>query len=96
VAGWREKLYDAIEPLDPYLDDRVLVVSGLYLLSFLEFDIGIVKSLAVAFAAYVMLVLPLGRRLVEHLCVLLFVAAMARWTNIAGINELVAAQMMVH
>jgi hypothetical protein len=86
--GWRERLYAAIEPADPYLDDRLLIVSGLYLLSFHEFDVAIVKSFAAAFAAYVMMVLPLGRRFLEHLCILLFAAAMVRWTNIAGINEL--------
>jgi hypothetical protein len=30
--GWSEKLYAAIEPADPYLDDGVLIVSGRYLL----------------------------------------------------------------
>jgi hypothetical protein len=89
--GWREKLYAAIEPADPYLDDRLLIVSGLYLFSFLEFDVGIVKSFAAVFAVYVMMVLPLGRRFVEYLSVLLFAAAMARWTDIAGINALASA-----
>jgi hypothetical protein len=96
--GWRENLYAAIEPADPYLDDRLLIVSGLYLLSFLEFDVSLVKSLAVAFAAYVMMVLPLGRNLLERLCILLFAAAMAKWMNIAGINDLAetARQNFVH
>jgi hypothetical protein len=84
--GWREKLYAAIEPADPYLDDRLLIVSGLYLLSLLEFDVGIVKSCAATFAAYTMMVLPLGRRFLESVCVLLFVAAILRWTNVAGIK----------
>jgi hypothetical protein len=84
VLNWAEDHGDLF-------DDRLLIVSGLYLLSFLEFDVGIVKSFAAAFAAYVMMVLPLGRRFLEHLCILLFVAAMARWTNIAGINELAAS-----
>jgi hypothetical protein len=91
VADWRERLYDAIEPADPYLDDQVLIVSIMYLLSCLAFDVGFVKSFAVAFAAYVMLVLPLGRRFLEYLCILLFAASVARWTDIAGINELAAA-----
>jgi hypothetical protein len=79
-------------------DDRLLVVSGLYLLSFLEFDVGIVKSFASAFAVYVMMALPLGRRFLEHLCILLFAAAILRWTNIAGINELAetARQNLTH
>jgi hypothetical protein len=72
-------------------DDRLLIVSGLYLLSFLEFDVGIVKSFTVSFAAYVMMILPLGRRFLEHLCILLFVAAMAKWSDIAGINALASA-----
>jgi hypothetical protein len=33
MSDWGEKLYAAIEPADPYLDDRVLIISGLYLLS---------------------------------------------------------------
>jgi hypothetical protein len=79
-------------------DDRLLIVSGLYLLSFLEFDVGIVKSFAAAFAAYVMMVLPLGRRFLEHLCILLFAVAIAKWTNIAGVNELAetARQSLIH
>jgi peptidoglycan/LPS O-acetylase OafA/YrhL len=72
-------------------DDRLFIVSGLYLFSFLEFDVGIVKSFAAVFAVYVMMVLPLGRRFVEYLSVLLFAAAMARWTDIAGINALASA-----
>jgi hypothetical protein len=69
-------------------DDRLLIVSGLYLLSFLEFDVGFLKSLAAAFAAYLMMALPLGRRFLERVCVLLFVATMLRWMDFAGINEL--------
>jgi hypothetical protein len=91
MAGWRKKLYDAVEHLDPYFDDRLLIVSGLYLLGFLEFDVAIVKSSTAALAAYVMMILPLGRRFIEYLCVLLIVVAMARWTDIAGINELASA-----
>jgi hypothetical protein len=94
----RAAILEWAEDHDNLFDDRLLIVSGLYLLSFLEFDVGIVKSVTVAFAAYVMMVLPLGRRLLEHLCILLFAAAMLRWTNIAGINELaeVARQGLVH
>ena len=79
------------EDHEDLFDDRLVIVSGLYLLSFLEFDVGIVKSFAAAFAAYVMMALPLGGRFLEHLCILLFGAAILRWTNIAGINELAAA-----
>jgi hypothetical protein len=35
--GWSEKLYAAIEPADPYLDDGVLIVSGRYLLGAMAF-----------------------------------------------------------
>jgi hypothetical protein len=86
------------EDHEDLFDDRLVIVSGLYLLSFLEFDVGIVKSLAVASAAYVMMVLPLGRRFLERVCILLFAAAMLRWTNVAGINEVaeVARHGLLH
>jgi hypothetical protein len=35
--GWSEKLYVAIEPTNPYLDDGVLIVSGRYLLGAMAF-----------------------------------------------------------
>jgi hypothetical protein len=84
----RTAILNWAEAHENLFDDRLLIVSGLYLLSFMEFDVSIVKSFGVAFAAYVMMVLPLGRRFLEHLCILLFVAAVLRWTDVAGINAL--------
>ena len=96
MSAWGEKLYAAIEPLDPYLDDRVLIVSGLYLLSFLILDVVLLKACVLVIAVYACLILPIGRRAVEALCILLFAAAMARWTDIAGINELATAVHLAH
>jgi hypothetical protein len=87
MSGWREKLLTAIEPLDPYLADRVLVVSGLYLLSFLILDVILWKACVLTLAVYGLLILQIWRRAVEAICIVLFAAAMAKWTDIAGINE---------
>lgn len=91
MAGWCDKLYASIEPLDPYLEDRVLIVCGLYLFSFLVLDVAIWKASVVVFVVYVCLILPIGRRVVEGLCLLLLTFAMAKWTDIAGINALAEA-----
>ena len=90
MSNWGQKLYAAIEPLDPYLDDRVLIVSGLCLSSFLVFDVELWKASAVTLAVYSLMIFKIGPRVITALCILLFAAAMARWTNIAGINELAA------
>ena len=86
----RNTIFEWAENHENLFDDRLLVVSGLYFLSFLEFDVGILKSFASAIAAYVMMALPLGRHFLERLCVLLFFCAILKWTNIAGINEVAA------
>jgi hypothetical protein len=50
--GWSEKLYAAIEPADPYLDDGVLIVSGHYLLGAMAFGAVAWKAIAIGAAAY--------------------------------------------
>jgi hypothetical protein len=91
MPDWREKLLAVIEPLDPYLADRVLVVPGLYLVSFLILDVILWKACVLALAVYGLLILQIWRRAVEALCMLLFATAMAKWTDIAGINEVATA-----
>jgi hypothetical protein len=87
---WREKLYDAIEPLDPYLDDRVLVVSTVYLASLLILDVTPWKACVIVAVVYGFLILKIGQRSIHGVCAVLFAVAMVRWTDIAGINELAA------
>jgi len=91
MPGWREKINATIEPLDAYLDDRLLIVSGLYLLSFLILDVPPWKACVVVLAIYGCLILQIARRAITALSILLFAAAMAKWTDIAGINEVATA-----
>ena len=52
----------AIELLDPYLDDRVLVVSTVYLASLLIRDVTPWKACVLVAAVYGFLILKIGQR----------------------------------
>jgi hypothetical protein len=94
MPDWGEKLYAAIEPLDPYLDDQVLIVSGLYLSSFLILDVPLWKACVVTLVVYICQLKAVGRRSTAMLSIPLFAVAMAKWTDIAGFNEL--AEIALH
>jgi hypothetical protein len=52
MADWGERLYQAIEPADPYLDDQALVVSGLNFIGLLVLGEGLWKSCITVLAVY--------------------------------------------
>jgi hypothetical protein len=52
MANWGEKLYAAIEPADPYLDDKVLVVSALNFIGLLVLGEGLLKSFITVLVVY--------------------------------------------
>jgi hypothetical protein len=52
MASLGERLYAAIEPADPYLDDKALVVSGLNFIGLLVLGEGLWKSSITVLAVY--------------------------------------------
>jgi hypothetical protein len=52
VSNWRDRLYAAIAPADPYLDDKVLVIFGLNFIGLLILGEGLWKSFKLEFAVY--------------------------------------------
>jgi hypothetical protein len=94
----RTAIVEWAEHHENLFDDRLNVVSGLYLLSFLVLDVAPWKACVLVLTIHGCLILQIGQRTIATLCILLFAAAMARWTDIAGINELAetARQSLVH
>jgi hypothetical protein len=84
ILNWAEDHKDLF-------DDRAVIVMGLYVLGLMAFDAVAWKAIAFGAVAYVMTVVRIAPRPVGVLGVAIFFAAMARWTNIAGVNELAAA-----
>jgi hypothetical protein len=78
VSNWRDRLYAAIARADPYLDDKVIVVSGLNFIGLLVIGEGLWKSFKLELAVYAIF------------CVLLFAVrrvglpAMQRWRLSVG------------
>ncbi|SRR5260370_27346897 len=65
MANWGEKLYAAIEPADPYLDDKVLVVSALNFIGLLVLGEDLWKSritVLVVYPVFCVLVFVVRRR----------------------------------
>jgi hypothetical protein len=79
--GWSEKLYAAIEPTNPYLDDLVLIVSGRYLLGAMAFGAVAWKAIAIGAAAYA----PTVMRIAQPVAVL--GAVLPRCVSAVGRNH---------
>lgn len=69
---------------------RAVTVSFLYLLSCVVLGVVLWKAVVIAAVMYANLILPLGRRAVETVGVLLVIFAMVKWADIE-INEFAAS-----
>jgi hypothetical protein len=94
----REATLEWAENHESMFDDRAVIVMGLYVLGLMAFDVVSWKAIAFGAAAYALTVVRIAPRPVGVLGVAIFFAAMARWTDIAGINELAetAHQSLIH
>jgi hypothetical protein len=86
--GTRSELEECLILFKPILSRRAFVISWLYFFSCLAFDVSLWKSSAVWLASYILMVLPLGRRLVEILCLFFFIAAIIVWIDILPLRQL--------
>jgi hypothetical protein len=71
---------NAIEP-------RALLVSLVFLASLLMLDVAFGKAFCVSVGLYTILRLPIGRRYVERLAVVLFMVAAAYWIDIVPLKK---------
>jgi hypothetical protein len=91
IVEWAENHEDLF-------DDRTAVIAGLYFVGLLALGTTIWKATVFTVVAYILMVVKIAARPIGIVGVAIFFAAMARWTDIAGINELaeVARNGIVH
>lgn len=85
--GTRSELEECLILFEPMLSRRAFVISWLYFFSCLVSGVSLWKSSAVWLASYILMVLPLGRRLVEILCLFFFIAAIIVWVDILPLRQ---------
>ena len=83
----RSELEEALKLLKPISSRRAFVISWLYFFSCLISGVSLWKSSAVWLASYILMVLPLGRRLVEILCLVFFILAFIFWIEILPLKQ---------
>ena len=79
------------EDHEDLFDDRTAIVTGLYFIGLLVLDAMVWKAIVFAATAYVLMVMKVAPRLVGIVGTAIFFAAVAKWTDIAGIDELAEA-----
>jgi hypothetical protein len=94
----RTAIVEWAENHEDLFDDRTAVITGLYFVGLLALGTEIWKAAVFTIAAYFLIVMKVAPRPIGIMGAAIFFAAMAKWTDIAGINELVEAarQGFVH
>jgi len=94
----RNAIFKWAENHEDLFDDRTAIVTGLYFIGLLVLDAMVWKAIVFAATAYALMVMKVAPRPVGIVGAAIFFAAMARWTDIAGIDELAetARHSLVH
>jgi hypothetical protein len=87
----RIAILEWVEDHEYLFDDHVVLVMGLYFLGALALGVITWKAAVIGAAAYVLMVMRIAPRLVRVLGAMFFLAALAKWADIAGINALALA-----
>jgi hypothetical protein len=84
----REAIVEWAEAHESLFDDRTIVVTVLNFVGLFALGTAIWKATVFAVAAYLLMVLKVAPRPIGVVGAAIFFAAMARWTDIAWLNQL--------